>query len=63
MILSLLKVSFNINTPDIQIFEDDSGLELEELEDGVLNLREEALKRAIWLKDIYALLRKGGSTK
>ena len=46
---------------DIKIYEDDSGLEIPELEERLLTLREEALKNAVNLKDIYNLFRKGNS--
>jgi hypothetical protein len=60
MLFSYLKIGFNIGMADVQIYEDDSGIEIPELEDRVLTLREEALKYATSLKEVYNLFRRGG---
>lgn len=60
MIFSYLKVAFNIDIDKIHIYEDDSSsIDIEEMEERVLNLRDEALMKAVILKDIYGLFRKG----
>lgn len=61
MIFSYLKIGFNINIHDVQIYEDDSGLDIGEVEEKIHTLREEALRVAPMLKDIYALFRKGAT--
>jgi len=60
MIFSYLKVAFNIDIDKIHIYEDDSSsIDIEEMEERVMNLRDEALMKAVMLKDIYGLFRKG----
>jgi hypothetical protein len=59
MILSYLKVGFNIGIKDIQIYEDDSNINLEEFEERIKTLREEVLRAAPDLKDVFALFKKG----
>ena len=60
MIFSYLKVAFNIDIDKIHIYEDDSSsIDIEEMEERVMNLRDEALLKAVMLKDIYGLFRKG----
>ena len=60
MIFSYLKVAFNIDIDKIHIYEDDSSsIDIEEMEERVMNLRDEALMKAVMLRDIYGLFRKG----
>ena len=60
MIFSYLKVAFNIDIEKIHIYEDDSSsIDIEEMEERVMNLRDEALMKAVMLRDIYGLFRKG----
>ena len=59
MIFSFLKIGFNINQSNITIYEDDTNIELEEIEDKLFTLREEAIRLAPLIKDIYALYKKG----
>ena len=59
MIFSYLRIAFDIPPNNILIYEDDSSLEINEIEDRILTLREEALKNAIGLKDIHNLFRRG----
>ena len=63
MVFSYLEVAFDISKDDIQLFEEDSGFEIEEMEDRVFNLRDEAIKKATLLKEIYSLFRKGSTNK
>lgn len=62
MIFSYLKIGFNINVNDVQIYEDDSGIEIPEVEEKVHSLREEALRLAPLLQEIYGLFRKGAAS-
>ena len=50
MIFSYLKIGFNIGLSDIQIYDGEFGTDLEEIEDRVHTLKEEALKSAPMLK-------------
>lgn len=61
MVFSYLKFGFNIGAHDIQVYEDDGGLDIEEVEDRIHTLREEALRLAPLLREIYALFRKGAT--
>ena len=61
MVFSYLKIGFNIKNSEIQIYEDDSTIEVEEFEDKIHTLREEALRLAPNLKEIYSLFKKGSS--
>lgn len=62
MVFSYLKIANKIDQKAINIYEDDSGIEIEEMEDRVLTLREVALKTAIHLKDIHSLFKRGISS-
>jgi hypothetical protein len=59
MIISFLKFGFNFNINEITIYEDDTSIDLEESEERVKTLREEILKSAPDLKEIYTLFKKG----
>ena len=59
MVLSYLKVMNDIDHDSIQIYEDDSGIEIPELEDRVHTLREEGIRHATSLKYIYNLFKRG----
>lgn len=66
MVLSNIQVLFNIQRSSIQLMEeDDSGFEIHTLEEEeatkVMGLREEAIKRAHVVNQVYALFRKGAS--
>ena len=61
MVFSYMQVLYGIGHAETTIYEDDSGIEMEEMEDRTLTLREEALKNAPLMKEIYHLLRRGSS--
>ena len=53
----------SLSLKDIQIFEDESvGLEYDEMpEERIMNIREEAMKRATGLREIFKLFKKGSA--
>ena len=59
MVFSYLKIVNNIKPSAIQVYEDDSGVEIPEMEDRVHTLREEGLNHATCLKEIYSLFKRG----
>ena len=61
MVFSYLKVAFNIPLTNIHIYEDDSGIDLADMEDRILTLREETLKLAPSLKEVASVFKKGNS--
>ena len=61
MLLSYLKIFFNIEAKDIQIFEDESAFDGSSEEENVLSITEEALNNATVLKDIFQLFKKGSA--
>ena len=63
MLISYIQVCYNISLNEIQIFEDDSGFEVDDFEERVSNIRDEVLKKAPLLKEIFGLFKKGSSNK
>ncbi|CDW75143.1 sec14-like protein 2-like [Stylonychia lemnae] len=62
MVLSYVKVMNDIELNQVQVYEDDSGIELPELEERVHTLREEGLRHATSLRYVYNLFKRGTST-
>lgn len=62
MIFSYLKVGYNIGEHEIQVYEGDASIEMTEIEERIKTLREEILKSASQLSEIFALFRKGMQT-
>ena len=59
MMVSYLKIGFNIGVKNIQIYEDDSSIDLDEFEERVKTLREEVLRFAPDLREVFTLFKKG----
>mmetsp|Transcript_12043 Transcript_12043/g.11913 ORF Transcript_12043/g.11913 Transcript_12043/m.11913 type:complete len:108 (-) Transcript_12043:39-362(-) len=59
MLLSFLKVGFNIGSNNVHIYEDEALIELEECEERIKTLREEVIRVAPKLNDVFSLFKKG----
>ena len=47
MMLSYLKIGFNVGPKEIQLFEDEANIDLEDCEDRIKTMREEVLKSSV----------------
>ena len=61
MVFSYLKVAFNVPQSCIRIYEDDAGIDLAEMEDRIMTLREEMLKLAPGLKEVANIFKRGSA--
>lgn len=53
MVFSYLKINYSLNPNEVNIYEDDTNIELVAIDDKLFAFREEALRLAPLIKTIY----------